>query len=153
MGNRSCYSNIRRRIQNTTSTLIDLTNSSQHASHMTQYRIFHDKSPVQQQNRYEITSIDRKQQHLIDLFLVPYYNIEILTDNLNNEQECAICFEPFYQQDIVARLECLCIYHKKCLDEWGQRRRCCPLHMDKMISLTTLNKFISSTQMIQEQKQ
>jgi hypothetical protein len=111
MGNKSCYSNIRRRIRN---------NTSQHP---------YDKTPEQNQRTYEITPIDIKQKHFIDLFLVPYYNIEILPDDFNTEQECGICFEYFHQKDIIARLECLCIYHKKCLDEWGQRKRCCPLHM------------------------
>jgi E3 ubiquitin-protein ligase ZNRF1/2 len=144
MGNKSCYSNIRRRMRNNnTSNFINLTNPQQRSSPMSQYHICHDKTP---EHRYEIASVDIKQKHLIDLFLLPYYNIEILSDDLNNEQECGICFEPFYQKNIVARLECLCIYHKQCLDEWGQRKRCCPLHMDK-ITLTT------SIQVMQEEKQ
>lgn len=117
MGNKSCYSNPRK---NTNSNRMNLTNNiSQTLSYQSQYHIFHDKS--------------FEQYALIDRYLKPYYNIEILSDNLHNEQECGICFEYFHQKDIVARLECLCIYHKKCLDEWGQRKRCCPLHMDKMI--------------------
>jgi len=138
MENKSCYSNTRR---NTTSNLIGLTNISQYVPELTQYHIFHDKSLAQHERSYKIPPVD--------LFLAPYYNIEILTDNLDNEQECGICFELFCQKDIVARLECLCIYHKQCLDEWGQRKRCCPLHMDKMI-IANRNKFISSTQIKQE---
>lgn len=128
MGNKSCYSNTRR---NHPSNRINLTNTSQHQSHQTQYHIFHDKSSEPYERRVQIPSID--------LFLTPYYNIEILSDNLNNEQECGICFEYFRQKDIVARLECLCIYHKQCLDEWNQRKRSCPLHMDEMI-LNNRNK-------------
>jgi len=150
MGNKSCYSNNHKRITKATSNLIDLTNTLQHVSPLTQYHMFHDKSPTQPNDK--IPSIDIKQKHIVDLFLTPYYNIEILTDNLNNEQECVICFEPFCQKDIVARLECLCIYHKQCLDEWGQRKRCCPLHMDKMI-ITNRNKFISSIQIKQEENE
>jgi len=148
MGNKSCYSNNHRRIRNTAPNLIGLTNTS----HLTQYHIVHEKSPTQHERNYENPPVDIEQKYILDLFLTPYYNIEILTDDINNEQECAICFEPFCQKDIVARLECLCIYHKQCLDEWGQRKRCCPLHMDKMI-LTNRNKFISSTQIKQEENE
>merc|ERR1719354_1070637 len=35
------------------------------------------------------------------------------------------------QGDRIARLQCLCIYHKHCLDEWFQRNRCCPEHPDQ----------------------
>jgi hypothetical protein len=144
MGNTSCYSNTHRRIRNTTSNLIGLTNTSQRASHRTQYHIFQEKSPIQNKRHYEIPPVD--------LFQTRYYNTEILMEDFSNEQECAICFEPFRQRDIVARLECLCIYHQQCLDQWSQRKRCCPLHMDKMIS-TNINQFISSTQIKQEEKE
>ncbi|CAF3186470.1 unnamed protein product [Rotaria socialis] len=137
-------------MQPSTSGRIALTNSPQHASRMSQFHILHDKFPVGQEQKYEISPVDIKQKHLVNLFLTPYYNTEILSYNLHNDQECAICFEPFCRQDTVARLECLCIYHKKCLDEWGQRKRCCPLHMDKIV-LTNLNKFNSSNQFLQEQ--
>jgi hypothetical protein len=148
-------------MRNNTTTRIGLTNISQDNSRVTQYHTLHDKSPTQQEPRgddkKQIQHDDKthlvifyeQQKQLVDLFLLPYYNIETLTDDINHEQECAICFEPFYQQDIVARLECLCIYHKQCLDEWGRRKRCCPLHMDKMI-LTHKNKFRSSTELEQE---
>ncbi len=92
----------------------------------------------------EIPSIDIQQIYIDELFLPSYYNTEILTENLQHEQECAICFEPFYQRDIIARLECLCIYHKRCLDQWNQRKRCCPLHMDKAL-LTTNHEELSNS--------
>lgn len=142
MGNRSCYSNTRRQMQTARPARINLRNTSQNVPPMTQCHIYHDKSSAQNRHRYEIRSIDLQQKNLVDLFLVPYYNIEILTENLNIDQECSICFEPFRQQDIVARLECLCIYHKKCLDQWSQRKRCCPLHMDKIVNkYNSLNEF------------
>lgn len=151
MGNK-CYSNSRRGIRNATSNFIGLTSTSQHISRVTQYHIFHDKSLRQQhQNRYKMTPEDIKQNHVVDLFVLPDYNIEVLTNDLNNEQECVICFEPFCQQDIVARLECLCIYHKKCLDEWSQRNPCCPLHMDQ-ISAAHLNRLFVPSSISQEQQ-
>ena len=60
MGNKSCYSNIRRRIRNNNSNLIDLANTPQHP---------YDKTPEQNQRTYEITPIDIKQKHLLIYFL------------------------------------------------------------------------------------
>ena len=138
MGNKSCYENARRRMQSTISHLIDPTNTSQDDSRVNQHAIFHNKYPVQYQHRYDIIPVDIKQKPLVGSFLVPYYNVEILSEDFSREQECTICFERFYQQDIIARLDCLCIYHKKCLDEWSQRKRCCHLYMDKTM-LTNVN--------------
>nr|XP_020462378.1 E3 ubiquitin-protein ligase ZNRF2 isoform X2 [Monopterus albus] len=42
--------------------------------------------------------------------------------------ECAICLEELVQGDTIARLPCLCIYHKGCIDEWFQVNRSCPEH-------------------------
>ncbi|NXP17222.1 ZNRF2 ligase, partial [Scytalopus superciliaris] len=41
--------------------------------------------------------------------------------------ECAICLEELQQGDTIARLPCLCIYHK-CIDEWFEVNRSCPEH-------------------------
>jgi len=46
--------------------------------------------------------------------------------------ECIICFDDMIAGEHIARLPCLCIYHKKCLDEWFQRIRCCPAHPDQI---------------------
>ncbi|KAL2085010.1 hypothetical protein ACEWY4_020528 [Coilia grayii] len=42
--------------------------------------------------------------------------------------ECAICLEELVQGDTIARLPCLCIYHKGCIDEWFEVNRSCPEH-------------------------
>ncbi|XP_054582020.1 E3 ubiquitin-protein ligase ZNRF2 isoform X3 [Eptesicus fuscus] len=42
--------------------------------------------------------------------------------------ECAICLEDLQQGDTIARLPCLCIYHKGCIDEWFEVNRSCPEH-------------------------
>ncbi|XP_039978278.1 E3 ubiquitin-protein ligase znrf2-like isoform X2 [Xiphias gladius] len=42
--------------------------------------------------------------------------------------ECAICLEELEQGDTIARLPCLCIYHKGCIDEWFEVNRSCPEH-------------------------
>ncbi|KAK6496644.1 hypothetical protein TWF481_001635 [Arthrobotrys musiformis] len=44
--------------------------------------------------------------------------------------ECVICFEEFEAGDSIARLECFCRYHKKCITDWFNRRTDgqCPVH-------------------------
>ncbi|KAK6340387.1 hypothetical protein TWF730_002146 [Orbilia blumenaviensis] len=44
--------------------------------------------------------------------------------------ECVICFEEFEAGDVIARLECFCRYHKKCITDWFNRRTDgqCPVH-------------------------
>ncbi|XP_072139589.1 E3 ubiquitin-protein ligase znrf2 isoform X3 [Mobula birostris] len=42
--------------------------------------------------------------------------------------ECAICLEELQQGDTIARLPCLCIYHKGCIDSWFEVNRSCPEH-------------------------
>ncbi|PWW79086.1 hypothetical protein C7212DRAFT_340008 [Tuber magnatum] len=44
--------------------------------------------------------------------------------------ECVICFEEFEVGDMIARLECLCRYHKKCIRMWFDKKGNgeCPVH-------------------------
>lgn len=56
------------------------------------------------------------------------YNEDVLTSDAG---ECIICLDDMCAGDRIARLQCLCIYHKQCLDEWFQRNRCCPEHPDQ----------------------
>lgn len=46
------------------------------------------------------------------------------------EIECIICLENFKRKDITARLLCMCLYHKPCIDRWWKNKetRHCPLH-------------------------
>ncbi|RXG54099.1 E3 ubiquitin-protein ligase ZNRF2 [Armadillidium vulgare] len=53
------------------------------------------------------------------------YNEDVLSED---KGECVICFEDLSQGDTIARLPCLCIYHKACIDEWFQVNRSCPGH-------------------------
>lgn len=53
------------------------------------------------------------------------YNEDVLTDD---KGECVICLEELNQGDIIARLPCLCIYHKTCIDQWFEVNRSCPEH-------------------------
>ncbi|KAA0709954.1 E3 ubiquitin-protein ligase znrf2 [Triplophysa tibetana] len=42
--------------------------------------------------------------------------------------ECTICLDDMLQGDTIARLPCLCVYHKGCIDEWFEVNRSCPEH-------------------------
>lgn len=53
------------------------------------------------------------------------YNEDVLTED---KGECVICLEDLTQGDTIARLPCLCIYHKSCIDSWFQVNRSCPEH-------------------------
>eukprot|EP01102_Stenamoeba_stenopodia_P006186 TRINITY_DN16_c0_g4_i1.p1 TRINITY_DN16_c0_g4~~TRINITY_DN16_c0_g4_i1.p1 ORF type:complete len:394 (-),score=117.50 TRINITY_DN16_c0_g4_i1:197-1378(-) len=43
--------------------------------------------------------------------------------------ECSICYEEFQPEEIVARMECLCVYHVACIERWFKvKEKQCPLH-------------------------
>ncbi|KAF6729728.1 E3 ubiquitin-protein ligase ZNRF2 [Oryzias melastigma] len=70
---------------------------------------------------------DEMEKHLLMCFSKTRltYNKDILS---RDSGECAICLEELEQGDTIARLPCLCIYHKGCIDEWFQVNRSCPEH-------------------------
>uniref|UniRef100_A0A673G401 RING-type E3 ubiquitin transferase n=1 Tax=Sinocyclocheilus rhinocerous TaxID=307959 RepID=A0A673G401_9TELE len=41
--------------------------------------------------------------------------------------ECS-CLDDLLQGDSIARLPCLCVYHKGCIDEWFEVNRSGPEH-------------------------
>jgi hypothetical protein len=43
-------------------------------------------------------------------------------------QECSICMVEYDVGDQLARLECLCRFHRECIVEWFERKQECPLH-------------------------
>ncbi|KAH8400116.1 hypothetical protein KR215_007650 [Drosophila sulfurigaster] len=53
------------------------------------------------------------------------YNEDTLMDA---KGECVICLEDLSPGDTIARLPCLCIYHKSCIDRWFEVNRSCPEH-------------------------
>lgn len=53
------------------------------------------------------------------------YNEDVLTDA---KGECIICFEELEKGQTIARLQCLCIYHKHCIENWLKRSQSCPGH-------------------------
>uniref|UniRef100_A0A3Q4BZB4 RING-type E3 ubiquitin transferase n=1 Tax=Mola mola TaxID=94237 RepID=A0A3Q4BZB4_MOLML len=70
---------------------------------------------------------DEIEKHLLMCFskMRLAYNKDILS---KDSGECAICLEELEQGDTIARLPCLCIYHKGCIDEWFEVNRSCPEH-------------------------
>ncbi|XP_032780982.1 E3 ubiquitin-protein ligase znrf2 [Daphnia magna] len=53
------------------------------------------------------------------------YNEDVLTDE---KGECVICLEDLLKGHVIARLPCLCVYHKSCIDQWFDVNRSCPEH-------------------------
>lgn len=43
-------------------------------------------------------------------------------------RECLICMEDYTVGAKLARLECLCKFHKSCIIDWFQRKAECPVH-------------------------
>uniref|UniRef100_UPI00358F182A E3 ubiquitin-protein ligase znrf2-like isoform X2 n=1 Tax=Myxine glutinosa TaxID=7769 RepID=UPI00358F182A len=53
------------------------------------------------------------------------YNDDVLR---KDSGECSICLEELKQGEAIARLPCLCVYHKRCIDSWFEINRSCPEH-------------------------
>ncbi|CAK9294946.1 unnamed protein product [Gordionus sp. m RMFG-2023] len=70
---------------------------------------------------------DDIEYHLILCLTKPRinYNGETLKDD---KGECTICLEDMSIGHDIARLPCLCIYHKECIDKWFTKSRSCPEH-------------------------
>ncbi|XP_063778410.1 E3 ubiquitin-protein ligase ZNRF2 [Pseudophryne corroboree] len=70
---------------------------------------------------------DEMDLHLVMCLTKPRitYNEDVLSKDAG---ECTICLEELQQGDTIARLPCLCIYHKGCIDEWFEVNRSCPEH-------------------------
>uniref|UniRef100_A0A3P8S436 RING-type E3 ubiquitin transferase n=1 Tax=Amphiprion percula TaxID=161767 RepID=A0A3P8S436_AMPPE len=75
----------------------------------------------------KFVSSDEMDLHLVLCLTKPRvtYNEDVL---MKDAGECAICLEELQQGDTIARLPCLCIYHKGCIDEWFEVNRSCPEH-------------------------
>ncbi len=71
---------------------------------------------------------DDFQAHVINCLTKPRlsYNADRLEQDRHDE--CVICFEDFLKGELIARLPCLCIYHKHCIDDWFKVNRTCPQH-------------------------
>ncbi|CAF0796621.1 unnamed protein product [Rotaria sp. Silwood1] len=70
---------------------------------------------------------DSFDKHIIQCLSKPRidYNEDTLTEN---KGECVICLDDLLEGQKIARLPCLCIYHKSCIDNWFRINRSCPEH-------------------------
>ncbi|XP_062413878.1 E3 ubiquitin-protein ligase ZNRF1 [Pungitius pungitius] len=69
----------------------------------------------------------RIEDHLLSCLTSPPlpYNTDVLS---KDSGECSICLEDLAQGETIARLACLCVYHKSCIDSWCKVKPCCPEH-------------------------
>ncbi|XP_020777883.2 LOW QUALITY PROTEIN: E3 ubiquitin-protein ligase znrf2 [Boleophthalmus pectinirostris] len=69
----------------------------------------------------------RIEDHLLSCLTSPPlpYNTDVLS---KDSGECSICLEELVQGETIARLACLCVYHKSCIDSWAKVKPCCPEH-------------------------
>ncbi|CAF0773473.1 unnamed protein product [Adineta steineri] len=70
---------------------------------------------------------DSFDKHILQCLSKPRidYNEDTLTED---KGECVICLDDLLKGQKIARLPCLCIYHKSCIDNWFRRNRSCPEH-------------------------
>ncbi|KAG7273053.1 hypothetical protein CRUP_007209, partial [Coryphaenoides rupestris] len=61
----------------------------------------------------------RIEDHLLSCLTSPPlpYNTDVLSKDIG---ECSICLEDLVQGETIARLACLCVYHKRCIDSWAK---------------------------------
>ncbi|CAB3408953.1 unnamed protein product [Caenorhabditis bovis] len=76
---------------------------------------------------HKVVPSDDADIHLVMCLTRPKitYNDDVLREG---KGECTICLEEMNAGDKIARLPCLCIYHKQCIDDWFKRKNCCPEH-------------------------
>ncbi|XP_057712822.1 E3 ubiquitin-protein ligase znrf2 isoform X1 [Corythoichthys intestinalis] len=69
----------------------------------------------------------RIEDHLLSCLTSPPlpYNTDVLS---KDSGECSICLEDLVRGETIARLACLCVYHKSCIDAWAKVKPCCPEH-------------------------
>lgn len=74
---------------------------------------------------YNIPPIPLPQYHLIDEQVASTPTEKTL------DSECVICLEELEPGDKVGRLECLCVFHYKCIKDWFNKRGYgqCPVHI------------------------
>jgi len=47
--------------------------------------------------------------------------------DLRQNDECAICLQPFDDNEMIMETDCNHIYHESCLDGWSLKNETCPL--------------------------
>ncbi|XP_039601515.1 uncharacterized protein LOC120523884 [Polypterus senegalus] len=69
----------------------------------------------------------RIEEHWVSCLTRPRlpFNTDIL---VRDSGECSICLEELEKGDTIARLACLCVYHKRCIEDWCKVKPSCPEH-------------------------
>ncbi|XP_028649417.1 E3 ubiquitin-protein ligase RNF6 [Erpetoichthys calabaricus] len=69
----------------------------------------------------------RIEEHWVSCLTRPrhLYNTNFLD---RDSGECSICLEDLVKGNEIARLPCLCVYHKRCIDDWYKVKPLCPEH-------------------------
>ncbi|OBS81387.1 hypothetical protein A6R68_20415 [Neotoma lepida] len=92
---------------------------------------------------------DEMEMHFIMCLSKPRlsYNDDVLTKDAG---ECVICLEELLQGDTIARLPCLCIYHKRHPGRpaypQGDTLRCCHGEMQQLSASWSTTDFFRPTQ-------
>ena len=78
------------------------------------------------------TDVPLSQSGVIDInkIVVGCATIEETLEEAIPDKECTICFDTFEEGDKIVRLDCWCIYHKDCAQEWFDKvkQTACPVH-------------------------
>ncbi|CAI2372404.1 unnamed protein product [Moneuplotes crassus] len=71
---------------------------------------------------------NRKNRRLKDV-LLNAVNLQLNLDDLNEDDQCAICLEEFNEDDNILRLPCdqRHHFHSTCIGDWCSRKATCPL--------------------------
>ena len=68
-----------------------------------------------------------RSQHLLRMLSFTATEKDCISDD-GTPPECTICMEEYEVGDKLARLECLCKFHKACIVGWFERKKECPVH-------------------------
>lgn len=76
---------------------------------------------------HKMVPSDSLDKHILQCLSKPRidYNEDTLTED---KGECVICLDDLLVGQKIARLPCLCIYHKHCIDNWFRINQSCPEH-------------------------
>ena len=75
-----------------------------------------------------VRCIDDFEVHVVMCLTRPKLTYNEETVEESKGEECVICLEDFIEGETIARLPCLCVYHKHCLDDWFKVNNVCPQH-------------------------
>ncbi|CAF1295635.1 unnamed protein product [Didymodactylos carnosus] len=111
---------------------------------------FRQHRQIKREERIEKQLKNRVRKILKDDELVTIQN----TQQLNEDEMCAICLNNIKSGDIIRKLKCNHLYHSDCVDPWLLNHQCCPLCNHNIlspivstISATIDNKIVITTKL------